>query len=275
MMTRNLRANVGLMAVAALMILLAVNLSGCSDDDSPTAAPVAKAPTLPDPGQLTFDFAFFDGAATLEQTDKARAGEHDNFLNAYLRVVILDALADLTLAGPVGAFALALHAVPEAQDDGAWIWRYTWEDYRFPINLALRGLPAGDHVDWEMRVGAGDAPAEALWFRGATNGDGSEGRWTFYDLDDAAAPVTGEIAWGRALAGRYLEFVSHEDGSDGDALRFTDADPSFRVDFTPGDGSRAWFIQWQADGTGSLQVPDYNGGLEACWDRWQENVDCF
>ena len=84
----------------------------------------------------------------------------------------------------------------------------------------------------------------------------------------------GAIHWGGDAAGRYLEFVSHEDDSDGDTLRFTDARPDFSIDFTPGDGSQAWFIRWHADGSGSLMVPDYDDGAEACWDVWQENVDC-
>ena len=44
--------------------------------------------------------------------------------------------------------------------------------------------------------------------------------------------------------------------------------------FRKGAGGDLSFIRWNADGTGSLKVPDYNGGEEACWDRWQENADC-
>ena len=202
------------------------------------------------------------------------SGIHDNFVNAYLRAVVLGAMADLTLSGPVGAFALALHAVPEAQDDGAWVWTYDWNGYKYPLRLALRGLPAGDHVQWEMRVGDQSGPPTALWFEGSTNGDGREGRWLFHDLDHPDAPVCGEIAWGDGAAGRYLEFVSREPESDGDILRFNEADPDFIITFTPGTGKDEWFIRWHADGTGSLRVPDYNDGMESCWDQWQENVVC-
>ncbi len=271
MIFRNLRAGTAVMALGALMLLLSLNLGGCSENDSPTETPQATAPALPDPAELTFDFGFFDQGATL---DKAGAGVHENFVNAYLRAVVLQAMAELTLAAPVGAFAVALHTVPEAQADGAWIWSYTWNGYRHPISVALRGLPAGDRVLWEMRIGAGTAAPTALWFEGSTGAGGRSGQWLFHDLDDPAQPVCGEIAWGRDQDGRFLQFTSRELESNGDVLRFNDADPDFAITFVPGTGEAESFIRWRADGTGSLRVPDYNGGSEACWDRWQENVDC-
>lgn len=271
MIFRTLRSGVGALALVAVFGLLALHTTGCSDDTTnPVTAPTAQAPALPDPEALTFDFAFFDGAAGLDKS----GGLHDNFINAYLRAVLLQAVAELTLAAPVGTFAVALHTVPVAQDDGAWVWSYTWNGYRYPIRVALRGLPAGDHVQWEMRVGAGSAEPTELWFEGSTSGGGHEGHWLFHDLDDPARPVCGEIAWGDDDAGRFLQFTSRELESNGDVLRFNDADPDYAVTFVPGTGAAGSFIRWLADGTGSLQVPDYNGGAEACWDQWQENVVC-
>lgn len=269
---RSLRFGTGLMALAAIMLMLVLSLGGCSDETaSPTALTQDKAPTLPDPAAITFDFSFFDGAAEME---KGGDGRHANFVNAYLRAVLLGAVADLTLAPPVGAFAVALHTVPVAQEDGAWIWTYDWHDYRYPLRIALRGLPAGDHVQWEMRIGPGGVDPTALWFAGATSGDGQQGHWLFHDLDDPDQPVCGEIAWGDDDNGRFLQFTSRELESNGDVLRFNDAHPSYAITFTPATGDGDSFIRWNADGTGSLLVPDFNDGLEACWDQWQENVDC-
>jgi hypothetical protein len=33
-------------------------------------------------------------------------------------------------------------------------------------------------------------------------------------------------------------------------------------------------ITWFADGSGSLTVPDYNNGDQACWDTEQRNEAC-
>jgi hypothetical protein len=271
---RSLRSGIGLLAFAAIILLMIINLSGCSDEDgSPTAVPLeqAQAPALPDPGILEFDFSFFDSGAELE---KSADGIHDNFVNAYLRAVVLGAMAKLTLAPPVAAFAVALHTVPVAQEDGAWIWTYSCGGPQHPLQVALRGMPAGEVVQWEMRVGIGPQAPTALWFEGHTNGDGQEGQWLFHDLDDPVHPVCGEIAWGNDHSGHYLQFTSREMESNGDVLRFHDADPSYEITFTPGTGEGEAFIRWHAIGTGSLQVPDYNGGQEACWDMFQRNVDC-
>jgi hypothetical protein len=271
LITRSLRSGTGLMALAALMLLVALHLGGCSETTAPEETTRDIPPVLPDPAELAFDFSFFAGGETLAKSDD---GLHTNFVNAYLRAVLLQAMADLALAPPVAAFAVALHTVPVAQEDGAWIWSYDWNGYRYPIRVALRGLPAGDHVEWEMRIGPGYEDPTAVWFEGRTNGDGSEGHWLFHDLDDPAQPVCAEVDWGRDQAGRYLQFTSRELETNGDVLRFNDADPDFAITFTPGDGAVQSFIRWHADGTGSLRVPDYNGGQEACWDQYQENCTC-
>jgi hypothetical protein len=265
------RTGTGILALASILIVMALFTAGCSDDSSPTTMTTADVPVVPNPTALQFDFSFFEQGETLE---KSRGGTHENYVNAYLRAVVLGAMANLTLAAPTATLAVALHTVPVVQDDGSWVWSYLWNGYRYPIRVALRGMPAGDHVQWEMRIGAGGEVPTALWFEGSTSGDGAEGHWLFHDLDDPAQPLCGEVAWGDADGGRFLEFTSREMENNGDVLRFTDSDPDFAITFTPGDSGEAWFIQWHADGTGSLMVPDYRDGEVACWDQWQENVDC-
>ncbi|MCP4571334.1 MAG: hypothetical protein GY838_03210 [bacterium] len=270
---RNMRTGAGLLALASIMLFVCLQLTGCSNDDSsPTTPDQATAPTLPDAAQLQFDFSFFNGAESM--ANEKADGVHANFVNAYLRAVVLDALAELTLAAPVGAFAVALHTDPVLADDGSWDWVYNWRDRGEQLRIRLNGKPVDGHVAWEMHVSGDGGLNEIMWFSGTTDDAGREGRWSFYDNDREGAPVCGEINWGRQDGAHYLEFVSHEDDSAGDTLRFTDSHPDYSIDFTPGDGSTASFIRWNADGTGSLRVPDYNDGAEACWDRWQENVVC-
>jgi len=268
---RTLRTNTGLMALAIFMFLFALNLNGCSEnEDSPTAVVEATPPLLPVAEQFQFDLSFFDSADSLEKA----SGDYDNFINAYLRAVVLEAVANLVLAAPVGTFSAALNTVPEAMDDGSWVWTYDWHYGPDPLTISLRGLPAGDVVEWEMSLAPTGSDLTVLWFSGTTNGNGSEGRWTFHDLDTDGYPVSGEISWGASNGSQYLQFVSREPGSDGDVLRFNDNDPDFSIEFSPGDGDQLSFLRWQASGAGSLRVPDYNDGLEGCWDVYQRNVDC-
>jgi len=268
---RSLRTGTGLMALAALMFLIAFNVGGCSEIDDPTTpGDEMQAPQLPAPELLAFDFSFFDQAGRVEKS----SGEYDNFYNAYLRCVILDVTAHLVLAAPVAAFSHAVHTVPTAQPDGSWRWTYNWQFAGDRVGIVLVGLPAGDVVEWELSLVPDGTTVEYLWFSGATGDNGQEGRWIFRDLDTEGFPICGEIAWGHHGNGRFLEFVSREPDSNGDRLAFYDNDPDFQIEFTLGTGEESSFIQWHAAGNGSLRVPDYNEGVEACWDIYQRNIDC-
>ena len=274
LMTRSLRGAMSLIVLAILLILAVAHLGGCSEDDgSPVAADPNQAPTLPDPATLEFDFSFFDAGAGLDKT----VGIHDNFINAYLRVAVIGAVSRLVLTPPVAAFAIALHTVPMPQADGSWIWTYEWRDGDERALISLRGLSVAERVEWTMYITLlddGHDIDDALWFEGSTSAGGQEGRWFFHDVEDPAEPVCGEIVWGQDETGKFLQFVSHEPETDGDTLSYTDAAPAYAIDFTPGQGAQTWFIRWHDDGHGSLRVPDYNDGEEACWDVLQRDTDC-
>ncbi len=268
---RPLRAASGLMALAAIMFLVAFNLGGCSEsENTPTSPETTIAPTLPSTEQLEFDFSFFGPA---DQLDKS-SGEYDNFINAYLRTVLLDVMAHLVLAAPVEAFSNAIHTVPTVQPDGSWRWTYDWQVAGERVGIVLLGMPAGEVVEWELYLVPDGTNLEYLWFSGTTTDNGEDGHWVFLDLDDEDFPVCGEIAWGTNADGRFLEFISRQPDSYGDRLAFYDNDPDFRIEFTLGAGGDSSFIQWHAAGDGSLKIPDYNNGVEACWNIYQQNVDC-
>ncbi len=272
---RSLREGTGLILFLAAALLILVQLGGCSDSDtSPTGISQNEPPVMPQADQLTFDFSFFANADQLDADQEKGAGPHDNFINAYFRTVILDAMAHLVLAPPVAAFSAAVHTVPVAQPDGAWVWTYPWKGPYGNIMIVLRGQPSGQVVEWELSLAPGKKSRSDVWFSGTTSGDGSEGHWTFHDLDSPAQPVSGEIAWGPLGSGHYLEFVSREPGEEGNTLRFENRAPDFQIHYAPGDGETASFIRWHAQGHGSLQVPDYNGGREACWDNYLLDTVC-
>ncbi len=267
----SLRAGTGLMALAAIMFLMAFNLGGCAEtEDSPTNPAITQAPALPASEQLKFDFSFFDSA---DQMDKA-SGDYDNFVNAYLRTVFLEVMAHLVLTAPVDAFSSAIHTVPTSQPDGSWRWTYDWQIADERMVVVLIGLPVGDVVQWELRLVPAGSDREYLWFSGTTSDRGEQGHWVFLDLDDEEFPICGEIAWGPNADGNFLEFISRRPESNGDRLAFYDNEPEFRIEYTLGSEQDSSFIHWHANGDGSLRVPDYNGGVEACWDVYQQDVDC-
>ncbi len=273
MITRNKLRNIvrnKFLLMAALSILA---LTGCSEDTplGPNPEPQAEAPTLPDASKLQIELSFFDQGKDLDK-DLTR----QNFFNAYLRAVVVTAMTEVALAPPVAAFSLAIHTVPSYQPDGSWLWVYTYVNGAEEVQIRLRGTIADDHVDWEMRVTALDEGFDnVLWFDGTTQDRGDTGDWTFYDAAQAGNPAAAELHWQHRPASNTLRVVALLDESAGDELTFSEADGEHRIDYSEGDSADVWFIRWlESDGSGSLMVPDYNDGAEACWDEQQYDVDC-
>lgn len=262
----------------AALLLGSVLLAGCGTDSTGPDPNAATAPTLPNPEGLKVDLGFFTQAGKSLDVNSPDKFGRANFTNAYLRAVIVGAMTDLVLTPPVAAFALALHTTPNHQPDGSWIWIYTFVNGAEEAQVRLRGELMGDEVAWQMRVTAHDAHHDlnqALWFDGTTRNDGADGQWTFYDLDQPAAPAAAELEWHHATSAHELTLRALLGDDAGDALTFSVQGPESRIDYTDASTSAAWYLRWNAiDGTGSLRVPEYNGGLEACWDAQQYDVDC-
>jgi hypothetical protein len=276
--TRTSRSPLALLVLAALLALL----TGCeSDPTSPAGQDQLQQdqpPVLPDPGRLAFDLHFFDSGESLAATDLQLKGLKTNFINAFLRVVVIDATARLLITPPLAAFALALHTIPSPQEDGSWIWVYTYVNGDEELQIRLRGETIASGVAWQMRVHApqADPPLEGeIWFEGLTRQEGQIGEWTFHDPARPGDPEVAELVWGPEPDGAYLLLTCLEGADAGNSIVFHDDDPAHAIVFTDADNGQEWFIKWnEMAGTGSLQVPDYHGGQEACWDEHQNNVEC-
>ena len=99
----------------------------CSDDD-PAAPAEQRAPALPDASTMALDLSFFDPApvdrasiASGEPLAVESATGKDNFINAAVRVYYVELVFWAALEPPVTAFALAVHSVPQQQEDGSWL----------------------------------------------------------------------------------------------------------------------------------------------------------
>ncbi len=261
-----------LLLLAAIGILA---LTGCSEDTPlgpiTDPEPQAEAPVLPDASRMEIDLSFFD-----QGKDYDKSFPRENFFNAYLRAVVVTGLTELVLAPPVAAFSLAVHTIPSYQPDGSWLWVYTYVNGAEEAQIRLRGVIVDDGVDWALRV---SVPAEGiedeLWFDGSTRDDGDVGLWTFYDFNLAGKPAVAELEWSHGVDEDLLQLTALYGEDAGDRLAFSVSGDEHRIDFAEGDSFNAWFIRWLAsDGSGSLMVPDYNGGEEACWDENQYNMVC-
>ena len=120
----------------ALIAGLAFGSAGCLQETplGPDPDPeTAQAPALPSAERLAFDFAFFQEPAAPDRASR------QNFFNAYIRAAVANAVTHLVLVPPVAAFSLALHTVPSPQEDGSYLWIYTWVNGAEERQVRLRG----------------------------------------------------------------------------------------------------------------------------------------
>ncbi len=294
---------------AGVCLVLMVALFGvqaCSSDDDPVGPKddVSNAPALPDMSTMTMDLSFF-GLAGLDQASIERgAPSHelltagtgkDNFINAAVRVLFIQLTFCAAFEPPVAAFALAIHSVPQRQDDGSYLWTYIFVDDQVDYSIFLYGKDEGTYVAWRMEVSTNnpEMPLDHfVWFDGEAMKDDSEGYWQFYEpvlepVMNTAAGYAGtpgvrsiRINWVNAPGNVHtLTLLNNKDGADdeGDNLVFASSPAVCSVEFTDVSVGETYSIVWYHDGSGYLLVPDYpeaSPGTQACWDTRQFDVIC-
>lgn len=286
--------------VVVLMLSVTVaGLSACSKDQIDLTGadnPGAGAPALPPMSTMTMDLSFFgiDGTS-LDQARSmngdmmlANAGNRTHFINAIVRVLYIQLTLFDVLEEPVGAFAAAIHSVPQPQDDGSYLWTFIFVDNGNEYSIFLYGKEDVDHINWRLEVSTNIPEFQLnhfVWFDGQSREH--DGYWQFYNpiLGGQApaamgAPTEGipsaRMDWENAGNDEHLTIVVNEPGGvdEGDRLAFYGSPDMGTIDYHDEDLQIDDNITWYADGTGSITVHDYNNGETGCWDEMQKDVDC-
>jgi hypothetical protein len=273
-------------------------LPACSSEDNSnpmdTGYPV-DAPQLPSMSTMVFTMQFFDvetpqvsqqsletGKPDGQELNRAESANRTNFINAFVRALYVQLITYDALEEPIGAFALAIHSVPQEQDDGSWLWTYIFVDDGMEYSIFLYGTPdAGDeYVDWRLEVSTND-PSNPLdhfvWFDGRTYNDDSQGYWQFYDPSLPSPFTSGRIDWQNPSATEHrlkIEVNGPDHPDFGDTLEFFESSFLCTIDHYDASEDQGGNITINADGSGSLTVPDYNNGETACWDTEQKDTAC-
>jgi len=269
-------------------------LSGCSDDSATGPDNNQKTPpALPSVSTMQPALDFYgveaptldpQSLATGKPSDamlRSAPGDHSNWINAYVRAVFISLATYDLLDEPIAAFAIAVHSVPQAQDDGSYLWTYIFVDNEIEYSVFLYGTPGDGAVAWRMEVSSNN-PAQPLdhfvWFEGESRRDNTAGYWQFYQpVGETDGTEVVRIDWTRA--GRHegtLVLTVNGSGleNEGDTLTFTETMRTGSIEYYDASADFRSVILWRANGTGSIKVPDYNEGQPACWDGHQINVAC-
>jgi hypothetical protein len=287
------------------LVLAAALLPACSQDDNSGLVDPGtsdQAPALPATSTMMFTVDFFGAnpaGVTPQEIESGRPGpvlqtvgtdNRTHWINAFVRALYVQLLVFDALEEPIGAFALAAHSVPQKQDDGSWLWTYIFVEEGLEYSIFLYGTPSDTYVDWRMEVSTNDPDLlldHFVWFGGRTWNDNSHGYWQFHE------PATGTpvVTAGTATPGTESVRIDYANPSrtehrltvtvngaghvdEGDYLEFFES--SFVGSITHYDASEDLQsdITYYPDGSGSMTVPGYNGGEQACWDQNQFDTVC-
>lgn len=264
---------IGTLAVSALW--------GCDRNDS-TAPDVTDAPPLPPVSSLRFDTSFFENQPRASQDERQTAF---HWGQAVVHATYVNLLVAEALYTPWLAFGLAIHTVPSPQEDGSYLWVYTWVDEAndHEVQIRLRGEVVNAHVEWELRVSddsAEPAMSNFLWFFGESSLDGTDGFWVFNDRNLLAMEMeVARIDWMHVSeTDESLVFTNTNPASEdnGDALTYRVDGTNASMEFEDADQPAVvWLIEWdRLSHVGSIQVPSYNDGDRACWDENLQDTEC-
>lgn len=286
--------------VLTVMLIIALT-AGCSNETA-TGPGLSDAPELPPLSTMSIDLSFFESpdlsSAEIEAGSIDRSlltsaqGVKTNFLNAAVRVLFLDVVVYSALAEPVAAFAVAAHSIPQHQSDGSWLWTYLFVEDDREYGIYLFGKDEGEYIQWRMEVSSTDPEMlldHFVWFDGQVH-DG-HGYWQFYEPSELESGIRPASAFACATPGAESIRIDWEDipeeghrlvllvnkagdPAEGSTLEFYGSPSMGSVEFTDAAEGTTGEIVWFADGSGSIQWPDYNGGEKSCWDTMQNNIDC-
>ena len=281
------RSGASWLGVALALVLL----GGCAGStDEADARSWPWGPLLPPTDSMKMEpFP----SAQLSEEGAADSGKADgatpkaNFNNAAFRVGWLNTSVVLGLATPVLLFAKAVSVQPDFMD-GKWVWVYTLKSGADTYESVLEGwfedhLRDGDFLNLELKTTctACKTPLDNfLLLSGELDTKGTDGVWQSFSPDLA---TDGGKLWRIAYDvkdgdHRTITFTNgRTDGGDGagDVVEYARDGDLARVSVKDVSEALDYVSEWSVTtGAGWLQVPDYNNGDKACWDKERKNADC-
>lgn len=121
-----------------------------------------------------------------------------DFSRALLTVAVWKVITDLGLVIPRLAFLESFKHKPERQNDGSWVWSYSYSFLLQTYTAKLVGKIDGTDVVWEMYLSKSgtDAYTDFNWYSGRHDIAATSGTWTLRKSPTEAYDYVG-ITWAR------------------------------------------------------------------------------
>ena len=266
------------------LLIVLITLSGMlwitSCRDNP-ASFEDQPPSLPPASSMEMNFSLFDQETTpAKSSGNSVAQDSSNFNQALFRATIMRLVVELNLAVPRALFEAARNTAAELNEKQEWIWSYSHSAGDQNYEVRLVAAPQGeDRLHWSFYVtSTGLGLDNRLFFEGLTNREGTEGTWTYYDLQGSQQQPVSEISWSVPAPDNVqlrLEILTDRNGHQGDYIEYQFDGVVKHVIYYNSGEDQTTEIQWNTDThEGYIIAPDYNNGMKSCWNASLENTLC-
>lgn len=264
-----------------LLLLLLVNI-GCEKKSPTESSKNEQAPTLPPATSMQVDFKMFNNSLAMAKATHTLA--KNNWLNAAIRVAVINSAVALGVSIPASIFALAISEQPKLDDEGKFHWLYNCQFGSESFSADLVGwLDVKNHESvWEMYITSTNVVPQLtrfLWYEGRSKMDGTNGYWRIYNAKQPESKTDFIRVDYNFMPSdlRSLVFENIADGNPnlGDKLSYQVSNTTIKVEFWDASELRNAEISWDSGtGSGYLQMPGYNNGQKSCWDQNKDDTSC-
>ena len=255
----------------AAFVFLAFAVTACDTGLDPEAG---EPPALPDAESMSADFDFFETTPANSAVAPEASAPGPYWLAAALSVTAANVSVAIHSIVPRAILASALSQTPTLED-GRWHWRFDATDGQNTFQSHLIGYEENGSRIFEARVSSSVLQLDDyLLFTGTAPVGGTNGEWTFYDLDNTGAVAS--VAWGHPEADQWLlTFTALAGTGEDDVLEYEVEGSSRNVSYTDASAGTMVEIMWDATTrAGYIIAPNINSGAMACWDSELHNTPC-
>lgn len=268
MIRRRLQSISGIFCVLLLVI-------SCNDNPSSVNE---EPPQVPEASTMQMDFSEFDSQ---QQSQKLKAQSNDNFSRAVGTAVIMKAVVEINLAIPRALLTAANNADAELNDNEKWEWNFseTAGDTSYAVRLVAE-RESEDEVNWNFYVTNSEVGVDdQLFFSGTTNTDGTQGVWSYYNLQNTSSQEqVSQIEWsvnGENDVDLRLEVTSDRNDHQGDYLEYAFDGTLKTAVYYDSSEEQETILQLNVNSNvGFIIAPNYNNGEQACWDGDFQDIAC-
>jgi hypothetical protein len=264
-----------------LLLIFSIFVFSCKDND--LNSPIDTPPEVPPAASFKMEFDNFPNTVALPKVSESNFTDTSNTKNhwgySYLNGVFWQTLVKVGMAIPVAAFIESFNHEAEQQEDGKWMWAYSFAPLGGVNHTAsLYANVDNDGVTWEMYISKGSQFTDFLWFSGQSDLAVTEGTWTIFHEPNNPSPWIG-IQWHRNPVDgtadiKYTNIEPNSNENGGYIYYGTNSDGiynAFYEIYNKGKDNTT-SIKWNIE-THEGQVRDLNHFGDNNWHCWDSNLD--